>query len=361
MYPLLKRDGLALPTLALTLFWNFALGSNPLSFHSSLTKYLSILAYAGCATILFLDTITSPPAHLPDLFVVLNVLLSCAIFGLGWLWSLKRLVEEAWGLVGLGSGNRASSPSFERLANGNGLVSRSVSEYSIASIASERPRRPKGDTRRVSRDGQPAYANDVQEQHARQSTGRRSTSVASASSSHTATRRTSRRSPMVSPNELPIEEDSNSYIDQQRLSSHLLPPSYSSASLRSNGGRRELHHRSPSAGSAGSSNFFSSGGGGQPDNEAAGHSSSRRPRERGFFPDNAGIPEEERDAFSGGGMAMGDISTHVSPSKTLFGGFGGGTGGEKITRRSRAGEFEQGQNMKLEEERWRDGMLREFS
>lgn len=333
MYPLLKRDGLALPTLALTLFWNFALGSNPFAMPTSLTKYLSLLAYAGASTVLFLDTVTSSPAHLPDLYVVLNVLLSCAVFGLGWLWSLKRLVEEAWGLVGLGGSEgikNGTHNGWSSHADKGGMLSHSPSDFSIASFASDRRERPRGDERRVS--------GEADDQELRRRNNRRSASVASAGSSHTA-RRSSRRSPLVSPDELAIKED-NSYLDHQRGSSHLLPPSYSSASMRSASGRREGHHRSPSAGSANSSLMLES--------EAAGYAATRRKQGKGFMPNDDGIPEEKDAPVIG----LGDISTHVSPSKTMY-------AGAEPPRQKYRGDFD-GQNMKLEEERWRQGMLREF-
>lgn len=56
-----------------------------------------------------LELIASPPAHLPDLFVVLNLTLSAGIFGLVWLWSLKRQIQEGWALIGLGLGSGGSS------------------------------------------------------------------------------------------------------------------------------------------------------------------------------------------------------------------------------------------------------------
>jgi hypothetical protein len=42
-----------------------------------------------------------PPYRYPDLWVVLNVLLSFGVFSGLWLWSLSRLVKEAWGIGGL--------------------------------------------------------------------------------------------------------------------------------------------------------------------------------------------------------------------------------------------------------------------
>ena len=45
-----------------------------------------------------------PPARYPDLYVILNVLLSFGVFGMAWLWSLKKLLEAAWAVGGLSSG-----------------------------------------------------------------------------------------------------------------------------------------------------------------------------------------------------------------------------------------------------------------
>ena len=49
------------------------------------------------------EILFNPPASLPDLYPVLNVLLSAGIFGLSWLWSIKRLVEISWAMGPLGS------------------------------------------------------------------------------------------------------------------------------------------------------------------------------------------------------------------------------------------------------------------
>ena len=49
------------------------------------------------------EILFNPPASLPDLYPVLNVLLSAGIFGLSWLWSIKRIVEISWAMGPLGS------------------------------------------------------------------------------------------------------------------------------------------------------------------------------------------------------------------------------------------------------------------
>lgn len=52
-----------------------------------------------------LEMIISPPRRYPDLYPVLNVLVSTPVFGFIWLWSIKRGIEVSWTLGGLpGSG-----------------------------------------------------------------------------------------------------------------------------------------------------------------------------------------------------------------------------------------------------------------
>jgi hypothetical protein len=61
------------------------------------------LAYAVALTLHMVEILFRPPASLPDLYTVLNILLSAGIFGLSWLWSIKRLVEISWAMGPLGS------------------------------------------------------------------------------------------------------------------------------------------------------------------------------------------------------------------------------------------------------------------
>ncbi|KAK9897791.1 glycosyltransferase family 57 protein [Cystobasidium minutum MCA 4210] len=216
LYPLLKRDGLALPAIALTLFWNYSLGYNPFKLSSGLVKYLSITCLVFGLALIFLEATITPPPHLPDLFVVLNVVWSCAIFGLGWLWSLTRLVEEAWGLIGLGfhDGISLSVP----LSSGSyrrSTFSPAVSEYSY------RSRSPNMEVlEELDADDFPAVGSKP-----------RSSSVAS--SSRTATRRP-RYSHMVSPAEEPLQED------------FLGPPRRTPSSSTNQGPRQRQHHRNSS-------------------------------------------------------------------------------------------------------------------
>ncbi|KAJ7212099.1 glycosyltransferase family 57 protein [Mycena pura] len=104
MWPLLKRDGLGVPYIALTILWNRFLGYNPLRLPSrSFIQLLSIAAYAAAFGLHVLEFLITPPARYPDLFAVLNVLISTPIFVLLWLWSIKCGVEASWAIVGLGS------------------------------------------------------------------------------------------------------------------------------------------------------------------------------------------------------------------------------------------------------------------
>lgn len=173
--------------------------------------------------LIFLDAVTTPPAHLPDLFVVLNVVWSCGIFGLGWLWSLTRLIEEAWGMVGLGSGDSPSVP----LSSGSyrrATLSPSVSEYSL------RSRSPNME----------AVEELDGDDHLRPVSKPRSSSIAS--SSRTATRR-SRRSPMVSPVEEPPQELFLSASYRPSRQDHQIEKQHRRTSSMASKGDREQNSR----------------------------------------------------------------------------------------------------------------------
>lgn len=48
-----------------------------------------------------LEMVVTPPARYPDLFPVLNVLVCTPVFGLIWLWSIKRGIQVSWAIAGL--------------------------------------------------------------------------------------------------------------------------------------------------------------------------------------------------------------------------------------------------------------------
>ena len=60
---------------------------------------------------LLLEALIPIPARYPDLFPVLNVLLSTPVFVLIWLWSIKCGVEVGWAVAGgWGQRKKGSAP-----------------------------------------------------------------------------------------------------------------------------------------------------------------------------------------------------------------------------------------------------------
>jgi hypothetical protein len=59
--------------------------------------------YSAAFALHALELVIAPPARYPDLFPVLNVVISTPVFVLIWLWSIKCGVEVAWALGGLSS------------------------------------------------------------------------------------------------------------------------------------------------------------------------------------------------------------------------------------------------------------------
>ncbi|KAE9966962.1 hypothetical protein BLS_006661 [Venturia inaequalis] len=101
MFPLLKRDELRIPYFVLTLLWAYLLGLPPTSFSAYgnvekgglniFTKLLHLGFYAGMIAWHFAEAFVEPPKDKPDLWVVANVLVGAAGFGICYLWCL-------WGL-----------------------------------------------------------------------------------------------------------------------------------------------------------------------------------------------------------------------------------------------------------------------
>ncbi|KAF9779622.1 glucosyltransferase [Thelephora terrestris] len=102
MWPLLKRDGLGVQYFALTVLWNAALGYTPFRRPRTYCQFLSLVVSVACIALHLLEFFIQPPARYPDLFPVLNVLVSTPVFGLVWLWSIKSGVEVGWAIAGLG-------------------------------------------------------------------------------------------------------------------------------------------------------------------------------------------------------------------------------------------------------------------
>ncbi|KAF8645218.1 hypothetical protein AX16_008045 [Volvariella volvacea WC 439] len=138
MWPLLKRDGLGAQYIAALLLWNRLIGYNPFG-HSrqSFIGLLSIGFYVAAVSIHVLEVLFNPPARYPDLFPVLNVLVSTPVFVLTWLWSIKCGVEVSWALGGPGPIASGSSGHSSTPAPGS-PVARRTKTISI----SEGQRRP---------------------------------------------------------------------------------------------------------------------------------------------------------------------------------------------------------------------------
>ncbi|KAI0057837.1 hypothetical protein BV25DRAFT_1892293 [Artomyces pyxidatus] len=102
MWPLLRRDGQAVPYIALSLLWNRLIGHNPFRVrNASILEIFTLLVYSACASLHLLELVYAPPARYPDLFPVLNVLISTPIFVLLWLWSIKSIIQARWAVGGL--------------------------------------------------------------------------------------------------------------------------------------------------------------------------------------------------------------------------------------------------------------------
>lgn len=125
MWPLLKRDGLAVQYVAMLVLWNALLGYSPFRKPKTLLRFISLvrtsafyiltllistqavtLASLGLHT---LEFIIPPPARYPDIYPVLNVIISTPVFALIWLWSIKCGLEVTWALGGIGGKAQDSS------------------------------------------------------------------------------------------------------------------------------------------------------------------------------------------------------------------------------------------------------------
>lgn len=101
MWPLLKKDNLHWQYVTLQVLYNYLIGYNPIKLIKwSFIDYLTIISYFFMGLIHLSEMMIEAPSRLPDLYIVMNLSLSFGIFGLSYLWSFHRLIEEGWGLVG---------------------------------------------------------------------------------------------------------------------------------------------------------------------------------------------------------------------------------------------------------------------
>lgn len=103
LFPLLKRDELRVPYAVLTLLWAYLLGLPPTSLSlytakrskSNLrlsTRVLHLSFYAAMVVWHGLEAFVKTPEGKPDLWVVLNVLIGAAGFGICYLWCTWQLI-----------------------------------------------------------------------------------------------------------------------------------------------------------------------------------------------------------------------------------------------------------------------------
>ncbi|KAG8705854.1 Glucosyltransferase-like protein [Ceratobasidium sp. 394] len=134
MWPLLKRDGQGLNYVVLTLLWNYVIGYDPSELPNSLVKILSLGAYATLTLIHILEAIFPAPARYPDLFPVLNVLLSASVFGVAWIAvGGIMLFRSAWATGGfdISPQEAESTNSFEPILKSPKLPQSPLSEGSV--------------------------------------------------------------------------------------------------------------------------------------------------------------------------------------------------------------------------------------
>ncbi|KIK52038.1 glycosyltransferase family 57 protein [Collybiopsis luxurians FD-317 M1] len=124
MWPLLKKDGLCLQYFASILLWNRVIGHNPFKLvckvlpYKSLVHLISAGVYAAIFVLHLLEPIITPPARYPDLFPVLNVLVSTPVFVSIWLWSIKSCIQVSWAITGpSGLGVEASEHHRDRASS----------------------------------------------------------------------------------------------------------------------------------------------------------------------------------------------------------------------------------------------------
>lgn len=103
MFPLLKRDDLRIPYAVLTLLWTWLLDLPPVSMSlygsesglHNFTQLIHLAMYAAMALWHVAEAFMPPPERLPDIWVVANVCLGAAGFGICYLWCLWQLVTRS--------------------------------------------------------------------------------------------------------------------------------------------------------------------------------------------------------------------------------------------------------------------------
>ncbi|KAJ1912268.1 Glucosyltransferase-like protein [Tieghemiomyces parasiticus] len=85
MFTLLERDGIVLAYAVVTLFWNW-LGGFPFNVRNPYLKLGTWAFFAVVAVIHLMDALVQPPARYPHIYIVINVIFSCGMFCLFYLY-----------------------------------------------------------------------------------------------------------------------------------------------------------------------------------------------------------------------------------------------------------------------------------
>lgn len=95
LYPLLKKDGLVMQYVVLSLLINWLIG-NDLVFNKrvgTLNWITIIMTYTSIVGYHVIDCTIDPPARYPDLWVILNIAISFGAFSYVWLWLAYRIFK----------------------------------------------------------------------------------------------------------------------------------------------------------------------------------------------------------------------------------------------------------------------------
>jgi len=84
-----------------------------------------------------------PPTQYPDIYPMLNVLISTPVFGFAWLWSIKCGVEVGWAMSGLGSSSTSTTKKANNTTPAETIASNSSNTWVL------------GDTNRVDQSHEP--------------------------------------------------------------------------------------------------------------------------------------------------------------------------------------------------------------
>lgn len=57
------------------------------------------MSYSFVTLLHALEVVAVPPAHLPDVYAVLNLTLSAGVFRIRFLWATKRAIQEGWAVI----------------------------------------------------------------------------------------------------------------------------------------------------------------------------------------------------------------------------------------------------------------------